>query len=98
MRIIASEPEAKWFVGRDGLEEFGEVVEFRSGGIAVSATGLEVSWAPAFSHISHNVTGLLQQIGINGKFLWQKSPEAASLFQAVRVLAGQHRRPRRRAG
>src|SRR6266850_907677 len=97
MRVVAAEPETEWLIRRNGFDEFGEILKGRSGRVSSEPAGFEISGSPSFPHEAHDVARLFEQIGINREFLWQKSPQAASFFEPMRILAGQHGSPRRRA-
>jgi hypothetical protein len=98
VRIGAPKPKAKRFPSRHTCQKTLKITNCCPGGISFPATGLKISRAPTFAIEPNDVTGLFQQVRIDGKAAGQKAMQVAALGESMGSLAGQHRRAGWRAG
>ncbi len=97
VRIGTAEPETERTVSRPHLQEGREVVESRTRRIASAPTRLDPARPPPLAGVADDVTGRLEEIGIDGVRAREGAPEVAGVLEPVDRLAGQERRARRGA-
>jgi len=97
VRLVAPEPEIELATAGALLHELVEVLELWARWIPAAAGRLGPAGPPALAGVSHHVSGLLEEVGIDGKSFRKEAMQVAAFFQAVYGLTGQERRARRRA-
>src|ERR1043166_3138960 len=88
---MAAEPETKRLAAWNCFKKGSEIRKRRPCGIASETAGFEVTRPPPLARRADDITRFLKQIRVNRELLRQKSPQAASFFEAMWILACQHR-------